>query len=573
MRIQHTLSKKKGSLALAVLVAALAGCGGGGDGGETPAATPQSPSTPATGSPGTGSPGSPADPVAPGKPISLVAPSCLNCGAVDSSTYAGSGVGVWQAMNASTAAADVPVSIDGLTGQDVTLVFTNETGTAQPMPAISLTASRFPSIAASQLRWQNPAIEAKQRIDEFNRSGWAGLAGSKGAAPRFSMSGAPSRSVVNDTRNWYNEDNTLRSTTLVRQATTTDGVTVNFWVENSESGATKVSSAIVDQLADRFASPGKVYDMLKDVGGPLWGSHNFSNLISGTGQPIDIVILNFDHNGAAYGMLGYFYARNAIAKDAASNPYSNESVSLYLDSETLYLAGAAGVTDVVMTMAHEGMHMQNFYRRGVQGGVQYMFATWLEEATAMMMEDFASATLDPTHNPIRDVRFYDYVNYKGGSYNCSLLDWTPFSASCDSYSVSGSFGGFLNRQLGLRLYKSLLGNVSSTNSIDVLDTAIKTNYPGTSLAGQFRRFSATAGALIPAATSPNGYGFPARSDNGYSIPKIDPMAYAPYRTLTQTVPSTLQAYASLPVVRQAVKGRYTETIKVPAGTTLSVVIH
>ncbi|AVA38157.1 MULTISPECIES: M30 family zinc metallopeptidase [Cupriavidus] len=568
MRIQRTLSNKKGALALAVLVAALAGCGGG-DGAETPQAqaNPQFPNSPAT-----GTPESPTTPVTPGKPTSLVAPSCLNCGAVDSSTYAGTGVGVWQATNATSAAADVPVSIDGLTGQDVTLVFTNESGVAQPMPAISLTASRFPSVAASQLRWQDPATDAKQRIGEFNRNGWAALAGSQGTGPRYSMSSGPSKSVVNDTRDWFNEDNSVRSTTLVRQATTTDGVTVNFWVENSENGPTKVSSAIIDQLADRFASAGKVYDMLKDVGGPLWGSHNYSNLISGTGQPIDIVILNFDHNNAPYGMTGYFYARNAIAK-SASNPYSNESLSLYLDSETLYLDGATGLTEVVMTMAHEGTHAQNFYRRGVLGGVQYMFATWLEEATAMMMEDFASATLDPGHNPIRDVRFYDYVKYKGGSYNCSLLDWTPFSASCDSYSVSGSFGGFLNRQLGLRLYKSLLGNMSSTNSVDVLDTVIKTNFPGTSFVGQFRRFSATAGALIPAATSPNGFGFPARSDNGYNIPAIDPTAYAPYRTLTQTVPTTLQAYASLPVVRQAVKGRYTETVKVPAGTTLAVVIH
>ncbi|MCA3773646.1 MAG: hemagglutinin, partial [Cutibacterium sp.] len=198
MRIQRTLSNKKGALALAVLVAALAGCGGG-DGTETPQgqATPQSPNSPVT--------GTPESPTTPAKPTSLVAPSCLNCGAVDSSTYAGTGVGVWQATNATSAAADVPVSIDGLTGQDVTLVFTNESGVAQPMPAISLTASRFPSVAASQLRWQDPATDAKQRIGEFNRNGWAALAGSQGTGPRYSMSSGPSKSVVNDTRDWFNE--------------------------------------------------------------------------------------------------------------------------------------------------------------------------------------------------------------------------------------------------------------------------------------------------------------------------------------------------------------------------------
>jgi hypothetical protein len=39
------------------------------------------------------------------------------------------------------------------------------------------------------------------------------------------------------------------------------------------------------------------------------------------------------------------------------------------------------------------------------------------------------------------------------------------------------------------------------------------------------------------------------------------------------VPATLQPYASLPVVRKAVNGTYSETVKVPANSTLSVVIQ
>ncbi|MEK7320127.1 MAG: hypothetical protein AAB280_13720, partial [Pseudomonadota bacterium] len=35
----------------------------------------------------------------------------------------------------------------------------------------------------------------------------------------------------------------------------------------------------------------------------------------------------------------------------------------------------------------------------------------------------------------------------------------------------------------------------------------------------------------------------------------------------------LEAYANLPVVRSAVSGTYSETVKVPAGSTLSVVIQ
>ena len=269
-------------------------------------------------------------------------------------------------------------------------------------------------------------------------------------------------------------------------------------------------------------------------------------------------------------MVGYFYARNAFK--ATSDAHSNESVSLYLDAETLYQGGPGAMKAMLLTMAHEGMHMQNWYRRGVQKDASHMYDTWLEEATAMMMEDFASQSIDSTYNAIRDVRFPDYIGYKAGSYNCSLLTWDPFGASCDSYSVSGSFGGFLDRQLGLGFYKHLLNNVSSTDSVAVLDSSIKVTVPTSSLGEQLRRFAATSGALMKA-PSPTGFGFPARAEGGFTLPVIDPQAMVASRTLTQSVPSVLQPYGSLPVVRKAVNGTYGETIKVPANSTLSVVIQ
>ena len=558
-RNQRTLSFP-GSLALALLTSVvLAACGGGGDGSQTAAQ-----STTTTGS--TGTSGEPA------KPTSVVAPACVSCGAVDANTYSGTGVGVWQNINATAAAVDMPISIAGLTGQDVTLVFTNQTGTAQVMPTLPLTASYYPTVAASAIEWDDGTSAIKRRIADFNRDGWAALAGTKSGSPSASMFGAPSRSVVNDVRVWYNEDNSARSATLIRQDTTSDGTTVNFWVEDTENDPSKVSSTIVNTLAAGFVPTGKIYDMLKSVGGAMWGTHGYSNLISGTGQPIDIVILNFDRNNTPFGMVGYFYSRNAVKMDPVTNPYSNESVSLYLDAETLYLGGASGMKSMLLTMAHEGMHMQNFYRRGVVHGDTYSFDTWLEEATAMMMEDFASQSIDSTYNAIRDVRFPNYVGYKAGSYNCSLLDWTPFGASCDSYSVSGSLGGFLDRQLGLGFYKGLLTNFSSTDSVAVLDASIGAVVPTSSLGEQLRRFTASAGALMKSPT-PVGFGFPARSEGGFVLPVIDPQLQLPSRTLTQAVPATIQPYASLPVVRKAISGTYSETVKVPAGTTLSVVIQ
>lgn len=563
-------SSFSGSLALALITAAaVSACGGGGDSSTPPAATATTTSTSST----------PPAATPTATPTAVVTPACSGCGAVDANTYSGSGVGVWQSINATAGAADVPLSIKGLTGQDVTLVFTNQTAVAQPMPSISLTASYYPSVAASQLSpqsLQSGEDAAKQRISQFNHDGWAALAGSRSSGPNLSVmsvASAPSGSVVNDVKTWYHEDNTARSATLLRQLTLSDGTIVNFWVENAENDPTKVSSTILDALVAAYVPAGKIYDLLQSVGGKMWGAHNYTNLITGTGQPIDIVVLNFDKNAQPFGLVGYFYARNAIKRDATTNPYSNESVSLYLDSETLYLGGTAGMKAMLMAMAHESMHMQNFYRRGVVGGPSYMLDTWLEEATAMMMEDFASHTIDPTFNNVRDVRLPNYVEYKAGSYNCGLTNWTPFGATCDSYSVSGSLGGFLDRQLGLGFYKNLLTNLSSTDTLTVLDNTIKSVAPASSFGEQFRRFAATSNALMPAATSPSGFGFPARVDGGFTLPVIDPQLLAPYRTLTQAVPATLQPYGSLPVVRKAVNGVYTETVKVPAGTTLSVVIQ
>ncbi|WP_204277729.1 M30 family zinc metallopeptidase, partial [Enterobacter hormaechei] len=73
-----------------------------------------------------------------------------------------------------------------------------------------------------------------------------------------------------------------------------------------------------------------------------------------------------------------------------SQPLSNQSLSLYVDSETIYLGGNDGLNTVISTLGHEFTHMANFYQRGVLHGSQYMYGTWLEEMTAMTMEDVLS---------------------------------------------------------------------------------------------------------------------------------------------------------------------------------------
>lgn len=544
---------------LAALLAAMSVTACGGGGGDAPAATPTN--------------ASPSVPVASAPVPPTLAPACGGCSAVDASNYSGSGIGVWSASNTTGAPADVPVAIGGVNGKAVTLLYTNG-ATAQAMPA-GLSLSVIQSVLGN-LSIQSVSTGQDEQtlrdIAEFNRTGWAALAGGKQVASLSEIAPPPPlASVLNDTKSWYHTDGTRRAATLVKQVSTADATTVNIWVETTESVPGKVTGTLVDTLAAAFASGGGIYDMLTSVGGPLWGAHSYNNLIAGSGQPVDIVVLNFDNNSKPFGTVGYFWGLHNLK--ATSDSRSNESLSLYLDSETMYLGGAEGLKSMKMTMAHEGMHMQNFYRRGVKAGQQYAFDSWLEEMSAMMMEDFASQTIDPTYNAIRDVRFRDYVSYGNGNFNCNMLNFTGFGATCESYSVSGSFGGFLDRQLGLAFYKDLLGRTSSADSKTVLDQAIKAARPDSGFSQELLRWSVTSNSLMPAATSPARYGYPARVDGGFTLPLIDPDLFRASRKLPVAVPATLQPYGSFPVVRSNAGATFSETVRVPAGATLSVVVY
>jgi hypothetical protein len=557
------------------LAAALAACGGGG--GSTPSSNAAK-STPTS----SGVPVVAAD----GK----LHAACQGCSATDDSTYAGSGAGIWQAINANASAIDVPVSIKGLSGQNVTLVFTNESASTQAMSSISLSANMSASIMRAQSQAaatssttgsESPTLAA---IRDFNYRGWTSLATDPQttATARYSTNGTTASALysvatwqIGDTRTFYYVDHSLRTTTLAQTATTSDGTTVNLWVESGELGASKISPQIISSLITQYAQAGGIYDMLVRVGGKLYGPNSQSSLIDGTHQPIDLVVMNFDNNGQPYGLLGYFYGLNNFKKGAGDLAYSNESISLYLDSETLYLGGTYGMNQMLTTMAHESMHMQNFYRRPVLMGSQYAFEPWLEEMTAMMMEDWASSEIVPGYNAIRDARFVTYMTYAGhGSYNCGLTTWTPYGTDCESYAVNGSFGGFLNRQLGLSFYQSLLNNKNHTASLDILNEVIGNARASATVPSMLRDFAAAASGLVPLASNVTGFTFPARSESGFALPAIDPTSLynGATRYLPTSVPSTLAALGTFPVVRSHVSGTYSETVHVPVGTTLSVVV-
>ncbi len=298
---------------------------------------------------------------------------------------------------------------------------------------------------------------------------------------------------------------------------------------------------------------------------------------------MDIVFVNFDRNNRPYGLLGYFWSLHNFLRDA-NDPdlkYSNQSLSFYMDSETLYLTKDAngnltdqGLKEQISTLGHELTHMINFYQRSVlmyesSTGRDFSFDTFLEEMSAMMMEDWVSLRLDASFNTIRDGRFPEWL--ANAAYNCDLTRWiNETSNTCFSYNVSGSFGGFLLRQYGMGFYQNLLRNRDSTDSLAMLDNAIRSIDPATGLDSALVRWG-TSIALLPATTSPVGYAYPEQLIAGYLLPALNGPDYIDDRILPRTVPTYLEGYAHFPLERHPVGASYSEVIPVPPGVTLSVV--
>lgn len=492
-------------------------------------------------------------PPIPTLPLGGLKADCLgpNCGSLTNDKYAGSGVGIWKVSNSSNKAVAVPLSIKRLSGQDVTLVFTNTTLTSQPMTPITLT----PSIPRSSVfrSMQQPRTSQGIRpvpseISEFNRVGAPALLRKSNFAPSRRALQRAIPPSIGASRQWYVHVETMetRQATLVRSATR-DGMTVNIWLEDGEAGDNKISAAVLDGIMSRFFTESNaVYHRATELVGQPWGAHSFNDLIQ-TEQPLDIVLINFDRDQLPYGLMGYFWSYNNF-KVSPSTPQSNESLSVFLDTETIYRsADDTGLNIQYNTLAHEFMHMVNFYQRGVV--LDNTFDTWLEETSALMLEDLIVDTLTPGFSPTRDSRFPDYLNQSG--FNCNLIAWNDdYASNCFGYSIAGSVGGYLLRHYGVGFFQNLLRNNSSTNALAILDRAIRdAGGPG---AVEAIRRAALNVALLPAIGTPAGFGMPQRIEGGITLHGIDGPVYASIRSLPPTVPEELVPLGSFPMVRPAV---------------------
>lgn len=548
MFFDHQHSKTAIALALG---AVLAGCGGGGGGG-------------------------------PSGPSSQLTAACSGtaCGAANATTYSGQGVGVWSYTNTTQAEQQIPVALTNLGSKQVTLIYTNNGDASVPMPALTLTPPA--ATTATAQKSLSAASATVNQIPERIRNFKPRLTAADTQARQSIKPQAAAILPVGSQRSWFVQpgDSRIetRQATLRRQAsvpTPTGTRTINVWLEDSEYDAAKVSDAMLDTLVQRFTSGSDaVYPLITGLSGEPWGAHSYGDLID-PDQPLDIVFVNFVPDRTPYGLLGYFWSLNNFKQDPA-NPdlkYSNQSLSFYMDTETLYLDPAAGMTNQISTLSHEFVHMTNFYRRSVQlskPGTDYAFDTFLEEMSAMMGEDIVAQRVTPGFNSIASGRVPSWLSHSG--FNCDPAAWSADTAApCFGYDVNGSLGAYLVRQYGVGFYKQLLSNTTSTDSLQVLGNAIQ-QAGGPTLPVAVQRWGANI-ALLPA-DSPSGFGWPARTEQGFTLAAINGSSLASSRILPTTVPVNLNARGHFPFLRQPdAQGTYQEQLRVPAGSTLTAVVR
>lgn len=548
MFFDHQHSKTAIALALG---AVLAGCGGGGGGG-------------------------------PSGPSSQLTAACSGtaCGAANATTYSGQGVGVWSYTNTTQAEQQIPVALTNLGSKQVTLIYTNNGDASVPMPALTLTPPA--ATTATAQKSLSAASATGNQIPERIRNFKPRLTAADTQARQSIKPQAAAILPVGSQRSWFVETGSskieTRQATLRRQAsvpTPTGTRTINVWLEDSEYDAAKVSDAMLDTLVQRFTSGSDaVYPLITGLSGEPWGAHSYGDLID-PDQPLDIVFVNFVPDRTPYGLLGYFWSLNNFKADPADPDvkYSNQSLSFYMDTETLYLDPAAGMTNQISTLSHEFVHMTNFYRRSVQlskPGTDYAFDTFLEEMSAMMGEDIVAQRVTPGFNSIASGRVPSWVSRSG--FNCDPAAWSADTAApCFGYDVNGSLGAYLVRQYGVGFYKQLLNNTTSTDSLQVLGNAIQ-QAGGPTLPVAVQRWGANI-ALLPA-DSPSGFGWPARTEQGFTLAAINGSSLASSRVLPTTVPVNLNARGHFPFLRQPdAQGTYQEQLRVPAGSTLTAVVR
>lgn len=274
-----------------------------------------------------------------------------------------------------------------------------------------------------------------------------------------------------------------------------DGKTYKIWVQKdkwskNEFKRNYVNGEIVSHISKVFFENREksIFDILKNIYGDFWfeDSSNYREIIDG-GNEINIVLSDLNSNYSGGRILGYFNPGDVYTKEFISK--SNERVMFFVD---LYsLSDNDGLSwdknqywpdTALSTVAHEFMHVINFYHKNVRYKSQT--ATWLSEMLALIAEDLVSNSintegprgisgLDLTTTTIGDR--YSRINKANESLN------TPINLydKSISYEQLSSFGLFLTRNYtqkenGLIFLRDILW--SDKSDFDALQESLSKNW-------------------------------------------------------------------------------------------------
>ncbi len=255
-----------------------------------------------------------------------------------------------------------------------------------------------------------------------------------------------------------------------------------------------LTNANIQEMADIFldsTTDADIFDLVTNAFGDPWGSHPYSNLVSGAERNVHVLLYDIEGDGEfpenpgedESRIVGFFYG-----VDNFTDEPGNRLVMFHLDAalfgqEDTSPPGPWSITDywpaqVVSTLAHEFQHMIHFYQRGIvspDGSLDGSFQVWLNEANSMMAEDLVAEAIE--NDGPRGVAYTDgsagSVGNSSGrlpGYNAvgSLTDLTGWTNSLDNYSISYAFGAYVGRVYGAQFFTNLFAdNVASGSSFEL----------------------------------------------------------------------------------------------------------
>lgn len=536
-------------------------------------------------------------PTTPPKAILSVDCSGSSCGAISPVNYSGKGIGLWQYTNTSTQDAIIDLDILGVSSNNqVTLVFTNgerKISLNTPSLGTALSAEKKSNQPFNtnrktfQLNNQVPIfteLHSNQTVSNHNDHAHRIIIDRNQALKQALIKNTNNQSLnfnnqlnkkiltetvnttpaVNSQRTWidsYPNIPTNHVATNKHVCPLPSGRNLVFWQDTTD---TKLNSVNLQNFINHSCGPSGTFARLNTLLGDFWGTTNnrYANVISDTvnfKQDINIVFLN---PIVPADWAGYFYSGNNFT----STPYSNKALVFFVNTESI----AEDPNFYMSTLIHEATHMIAFYQNVVVRDKQWD-ESWLDELLAMMSEDIIVPAVT-NYNKILDLRLPRYLQ---SGANISLNNWQNANNVLENYHMGGSFGAFLNRRYGLKVYQQLISACTNTTLINdeygCLDYIIIQN-GGKGIADELAKMGASIFSRSSLSTGLTGYGFPKTYTDNYVLQGIDlSKEYLAKPNIAFSYPSMSHVYLNDTIPNGST--RYIrQSVRIPAMTRLHVVI-